>query len=55
MVGWTLILGLVFIAEVVNKLAMPVFDPTLLGLMGISSGAFIGFKLPEKKTVTTAE
>jgi hypothetical protein len=53
MVGWTLILGLVFIADVVNKLAMPVFDPTLLGLMGISSGAFIGFKLPEKKTVTT--
>ena len=55
MVGWTLILGLVFIAGVVNKLAMPVFDPTLLGLMGISSGAFIGFKLPEKKTVTTTE
>jgi hypothetical protein len=53
MVGWTLILGLVFIADVVNKLAMPVFDPTLLGLMGISSGAFIGFKLPEKKAVTT--
>jgi hypothetical protein len=55
MVGWTLVLGLVFVAEVVNKLAMPVFDPTLLGLMGISSGAFIGFKLPEKRTVTTTE
>jgi hypothetical protein len=55
MVGWTLVLGLVFVAEVVTNLAMPVFDNTLLGLMGISSGAFIGFKFPEKKSVTTAD
>jgi hypothetical protein len=31
-------------------LAMPDFDPTLLGLMGISSGTYIGFKFPEKKS-----
>lgn len=51
MVAWTLVLGLVFVAEVFKKQAMPEFDATLLGLMGISSGAFLGFKLPEKKTV----
>jgi hypothetical protein len=55
MVGWTLILGLIFTAAVVQNLAMPDFDATLLGLMGISSGAFVGFKLPEKNTVTTKQ
>jgi len=55
MLGWTLILGLVFIADVYNKLAMPEFNNTLLGLMGISSGAFIGFKVPEKQPIPEAK
>ena len=42
---WTLILGVVFISEVLTKLAMPVFDTTLLTLMGISSGTYLGFKV----------
>ena len=50
-VAWTLVLGLVFVIGVTNDLAMPVFDNTLLALMGISSGAYLGFKVPEKKTV----
>ena len=29
--------------------AMPQFSATLLGLLGISAGTFIGFKLPETK------
>jgi hypothetical protein len=44
-VVWTLILGTVFVSEVLTKLAMPVFDTTLLTLMGISSGTYLGFKV----------
>jgi hypothetical protein len=47
-VVWTLILGVVFVSEVFTKLAMPVFDATLLTLMGISSGTYLGFKVSDK-------
>jgi hypothetical protein len=47
-VGWTLILGVVFVSEVLSKLVMPVFDATLLTLMGISSGTYLGFKVSAK-------
>jgi hypothetical protein len=43
---WTLVLGVVFCSEVLTKLAMPTFDSTLLILMGISSGTYLGFKFP---------
>jgi hypothetical protein len=43
---WTLVLGVVFCSEVLTKLAMPTFDSTLLVLMGISSGTYLGFKFP---------
>jgi hypothetical protein len=43
---WTLVLGIVFIRSVYVDLTMPDFDATLLTLMGISSGTYIGFKLP---------
>lgn len=43
---WTLVLGVVFCSEVLTKLAMPTFDTTLLVLMGISSGTYLGFKFP---------
>jgi len=46
---WTLILGIMFVASVYNELAMPQFSATLLGLLGISAGTYIGFKLPESK------
>ncbi|WP_136658328.1 hypothetical protein [Nitratireductor sp. XY-223] len=48
MVGWTLALILVFVASVVDKLSMPEFSATLLGLMGLSSGTYVGFKFPTK-------
>ncbi len=48
MVVWTLVFGLIFIRSVYRELAMPNFDASLLGLMGISSGTYIGFKFPEK-------
>jgi cell division protein FtsL len=46
--GWTLVLGVIFIASVYRVLSMPDFDTQLLALMGISSGTYIGFKFPEK-------
>ena len=45
---WTLVLVVVFIRAVYSDILMPDFDATLLGLMGISSGTHLGFKLPEK-------
>lgn len=48
-VGWTFALGGVFVSAVYNTLAMPEFSATMLGLMGMSSGTYIGFKLPEQR------
>lgn len=44
---WTLVLGVIFCASVYHSLSMPQFSTTLLGLMGISSGTYLGFKVPE--------
>ena len=49
MVIWTFVLGIVFIQQVLSNLALPDFDATLLALMGISSGTYLGFKLPEQQ------
>jgi hypothetical protein len=46
---WTLVLGVIFVSSVLHDLAMPDFSPTLLAIMGISGGTYIGFKLPEQK------
>ena len=46
--AWTIVLGIIFISSVYNHLTMPEFSATLLGLMGLSSGTYIGFKFPEK-------
>ena len=47
--AWTIVLGIMFISSVYNNLNMPEFSATLLGLMGISSGTYIGLKFPENK------
>lgn len=44
---WTLVLGFFYILEVYHSLAMPEFDAAQLGLLGISSGLYVGFKFPE--------
>jgi hypothetical protein len=46
---WTIVLGITFLSSVYNGLTMPEFSATLLGLMGISSGTYIGFKFPGKQ------
>jgi hypothetical protein len=46
---WTLVLTVIFVYRVMVHLTMPDFDAQLLGLMGISSGTYLGFKFPEKQ------
>ena len=48
-VVWTGVLSVIFIYTVYDSLAMPDFDAKLLGLMGISSGTYLGFKFPEAR------
>jgi hypothetical protein len=45
---WTIVLGLIFCSTVYDTLSMPQFDTSLLALLGISSGTYLGFKIPEK-------
>lgn len=47
---WTVVLGLIFCVSVYRSLAMPQFSDTLLALMEITSGTYIGFKFPEQHT-----
>jgi len=47
--AWTIVLGIIFLSSVYNNLTMPEFSTTLLGLMGLSAGTYIGFKFPEQK------
>lgn len=49
MFGWTIALAVIFISRVYDVLSMPDFDTTLLALMGISGGTYIGFKLPAQE------
>jgi hypothetical protein len=49
---WTLVLGGIFLNSVFLYLTMPEFSATMLALMGISSGTYIGFKLPMKSEKT---
>jgi hypothetical protein len=46
---WTVVLGAIFLSSVLWDLTMPEFNTTLLALMGISAGTYIGFKLPGKE------
>ncbi|QHV96429.1 kinetochore Spc7 family protein [Spirosoma endbachense] len=50
MAAWTLILGIIFIVQVYKVLAMPVFNETLLTLLGISAGTYLSLKIPETAT-----
>lgn len=52
MMVWTVVLFFIFWGAVWNKLALPEFDNTLLALMGISAGAYLGFKFPENQAPT---
>jgi hypothetical protein len=53
MLAWTVVLGIFFVVSALGALSMPNFSTTLLGLMGLSAGTYLGFKIPEKKGVVT--
>ncbi|HXM37017.1 MAG TPA: hypothetical protein VN920_17600, partial [Pyrinomonadaceae bacterium] len=50
MIVWTVILGILFLVGVYKNLAMPKFSDTMLALMGISAGTYLGFKIPERQS-----
>jgi len=47
MFAWTFVLSIIFIKEVYENLAMPTFNTTLMGLLGLSAGTYLGLKIPE--------
>lgn len=49
LIAWTAVLVFVFAAQVLTKMTIPDFNPTLLGLLGLSSGTYVGFKFPENQ------
>jgi hypothetical protein len=49
MFAWTVVLIVIFISSVFSLLAMPDFDTTLLGLVGISGATYLGFKFPNQE------
>jgi hypothetical protein len=46
---WTIILGTIFVTKVLKYRELPTFDGTMLALMGITSGTYLGFKLQDSK------
>jgi hypothetical protein len=44
---WTLVLAAFFIYETWRTLTMPIFSDTVLAMMGISAGTYLGFKTRE--------
>ena len=49
LIVWTAVLTWLFVVGVYRRLAMPDFSATLLGLVGICNGLYVGFKFPENK------
>jgi len=48
LMAWTVVIGLIFCFEVYQNLTLPPFDTTILALIGISGGTYLGFKIPEQ-------
>jgi hypothetical protein len=48
MVLFTIVLAIIFVLKAASTLVMPEFDPTLLALMGISSGTYLGSKIQDQ-------
>jgi hypothetical protein len=47
MMAWTVVLIFIFAGHVYRDLAMPQFNGTLLALLGVSAGTYLGLKIPE--------
>jgi hypothetical protein len=44
LIAWTVILAFVFVRSIFVSLGMPNYDPTLLILVGIVNGTYLGLK-----------
>ena len=54
MLVMTIALGLMFLIHVATRLTMPEFDASLLTLLGISAGTYVGLKIPEDRGAVKA-
>lgn len=54
MAVWTVVLGVLFLRSTWERLSMPEFSGTLLALLGLSVGTYLGFKIPERKVTPAA-
>ena len=52
MLLWTFLLGVIFMVSVYDNLAMPKFSGSLLALMGVSAGTYLGFELLSKRSAS---
>jgi hypothetical protein len=52
LMAWTVVLGIMFAKGVYENLAMQEFNTTLMGLLGLSAGTYLGLKIPEATTPT---
>jgi hypothetical protein len=55
MLLWNVTLGLVFVGRIFADLRIPDLDASTLGLLGLSAGAYVGFKVPEKQTADATD
>ena len=46
---WTVVIAGIYLVRVYTNLETPTLGTNLLTLMGISSGVYVGFKIPEKQ------
>lgn len=53
MLVWTIVLGLYFVRTSILYLTIPQLDDSMLALMGISNGAYVGLKIPENSGQVT--
>lgn len=49
MAVWSVVLGAIFVQHALAQCAIYPFDNTLLALLGISNGAYVGLKIPENQ------
>jgi hypothetical protein len=49
MAAWTIVVNIICIEEVYGIIAMPVFNTTLMGLLGLSAGTYRAAKSPNRR------
>jgi hypothetical protein len=54
-IAWTVVLAFAYVINILTKLGIPDFNPTLLGLLGLSAGTYVGFKFPENQSPASAQ